>query len=119
MKKPAILTVLTLLAASPALADAPTVLAVTPTERGGSWTFAVTLAHDDSGWDHYADGWRVEREDGSVLGERVLYHPHVDEQPFTRSLSGVTIPAGVSTVYIRARDTEGGWDDTRSRVDLK
>ena len=44
--------------------------------------------HPDTGWDDYADGWRVLDMDGNELGMRVLHHPHVDEQPFTRSLSG-------------------------------
>lgn len=67
----------------------------------------VTIRHADEGWDHYADQWTVETPDGAILGVRTLYHPHVDEQPFTRSLS-VDIPAGVDTVAIRARDSVHG-----------
>lgn len=70
----------------------------------GSYGFDVTLRHGDEGWDHYADAWDVVAPDGTVLGTRVLYHPHVDEQPFTRSLSGVAVPAGVSEVTIRGHD---------------
>jgi hypothetical protein len=44
-----------------------------------------------------------------VLGERVLLHPHVDEQPFTRSLSGVAIPSDVEQVTVRAHDNVDGW----------
>jgi len=44
------------------------------------WSVSVTLKHDDTGWDHYADDWRVVDEDGNVLGDRVLYHPHENEQ---------------------------------------
>ncbi|MDX1824043.1 MAG: hypothetical protein R3354_04960, partial [Thiohalomonadales bacterium] len=51
-------------------------------KQGPSWTIAVTLQHADTGWDHYADGWRIVTEDGKVLGHRTLYHPHVNEQPF-------------------------------------
>ena len=32
---------------------------------------------------------------------RVLYHPHVNEQPFTRSLGNVRVPAGVTSVIVR------------------
>lgn len=71
---------------------------------GGDYSFDVTLRHADEGWDHYADAWDVLAPDGTVLGTRVLYHPHVDEQPFTRSLSGVKIPAGVTEVTIRGHD---------------
>ena len=46
--------------------------------------------------------YTVVAPDGTVLGERVLLHPHVDEQPFTRSLGGVEVPADVTSVTIRA-----------------
>ena len=77
-------------------------------QAGGKWTFSVTLRHDDEGWDHYADLWEVVGPDGSVLGQRVLAHPHVNEQPFTRSLRGVDIPDGIDEVTIRARDSKHG-----------
>ena len=70
----------------------------------GVYRFDVTLRHADSGWDHYADSWEVIAPNGKILGKRILYHPHVDEQPFTRSLSGVAIPEGVDQVEIRAHD---------------
>lgn len=70
-----------------------------------TYRFDVTVRHADGGWEHYADRWDVVSPDGHVLATRVLYHPHVQEQPFTRSLSGVTIPAGVTAVTIRARDS--------------
>src|SRR6056297_2190336 len=58
----------------------------------GSWRFSVTVRHADTGWDHYADLWQVvDLTTGDVLGERVLAHPHTQEQPFTRSLSRVEI----------------------------
>lgn len=69
-----------------------------------SYHFDVTVKHGDTGWDHYANKWEVVGPDGKVLGTRVLYHPHVDEQPFTRSLSGVKIPEDAKTVSVRAYD---------------
>jgi len=83
-----------------------------------SWSVQVTLQHDDSGWDHYADQWRVLDSDGNVLGERVLYHPHVHEQPFTRGLNGVVIPPDITIVYIEAHDKVHGWAKKRLQVDL-
>ncbi|GAA0781198.1 hypothetical protein E1180_20675 [Roseibium denhamense] len=77
-------------------------------KSGDSWTFSVTLRHEDTGWEHYADQWAVYSTSGDLLGERVLFHPHVEEQPFTRSLSGVKIPDGMTKVIIRARDNVDG-----------
>ncbi|WP_118133159.1 hypothetical protein [Oceanicella sp. SM1341] len=79
----------------------------TPGPQG--WRIDVTLRHDDTGWDHYADAWEVRLRDGTVLGTRKLLHPHVDEQPFTRSLPRVAIPEGVREVLIHARDLQSGW----------
>ena len=84
------------------------IVAVDAERNAGTWRFSVTLRHADTGWDHYADLWQVVAPDGTILGERVLAHPHVNEQPFTRSLGGVVIPADVSTVRIRARDSLHG-----------
>ena len=74
-------------------------------ESNGVYRFDVTVQHKDEGWDHYADKWDVVAPDGSVLGIRILHHPHVDEQPFTRSLSGAKIPSDTKTVTIRAHDS--------------
>jgi hypothetical protein len=71
----------------------------------------VTLRHADTGWDHYADGWDVLDADKKVIATRVLYHPHVDEQPFTRSLSGVHIPADATIIYIRPHDKVHGYGE--------
>jgi len=67
--------------------------------------FVVTVRHDDEGWKHYANAWEIVAPDGSVLATRVLRHPHVGEQPFTRALPGVQVPADVTSVRIRARDS--------------
>ena len=83
-----------------------------------SCTFSVTLKHGDEGWDHYANQWDVMLMDGTLLKSRVLYHPHVDEQPFTRSLSGVKIPAGTSRVKIRAKDLKHGYSSKEYTVQI-
>ncbi len=49
-----------------------------------TWSFRVTLKHADEGWDHYANEWQVIAPDNKILATRTLYHPHVNEQPFTR-----------------------------------
>lgn len=70
----------------------------------GTWRFSVAVRHADTGWEHYADAWVVLAPDGTVLGTRTLLHPHETEQPFTRSLAGVRIPAGIDRVRLRAHD---------------
>lgn len=97
------------LPAIPALAGQAEVVAAEAVPMGDTWRFSATVRHADEGWDHYADAWRVVAPDGSVLGVRALLHPHVTEQPFTRSLSGVAVPPGVETVRIEARDSVHGW----------
>ncbi|GJL82922.1 MAG: hypothetical protein DHS20C01_25560 [marine bacterium B5-7] len=80
--------------------------------------FDVTLEHDDTGFEHYADQWQVLDPDGNVLATRTLFHPHVDEQPFTRSLSGVIIPDSLTRVLIAARDSVHGVAPTTYSLDL-
>lgn len=87
-------------------------------EGAGSWRFHVTVAHGDTGWDHYADKWDVVAPDGGVLGTRVLVHPHETEQPFTRSLGGVKIPAGIGAVVLRAHDSVHGYGGREMTVAL-
>lgn len=108
-----------LLLATPAFADEPTIENVAARQSSdGTWRFDVTIRHPDTGWEHYADGWRVLDMDGAELGIRVLYHPHVEEQPFTRSLSGVSIPEGTTQVRIQARDVKHGWNAESQVFDL-
>jgi len=85
---------------------------------GDTWRAAVTLAHEDSGWDHYADGWRLVTSDGKVLGHRTLWHPHEHEQPFTRQLSDIKIPANIKIILVEAHDKVHGWSPDKVKIDL-
>ena len=107
-----------ILTASPAFADRAVVQNVKVVQSGGSFTFEVTISHSDKGWDDYADIWRIKDAQGNVLGERVLAHPHVNEHPFTRSLSGVKIPADVTQVFVESHDTVNGWNPEAKPVKL-
>ena len=118
MLKPLLAAATALALAMPALAGDTQIVDAKATKSGSTWRFDVTLKHDDTGWDHYADAWRVVAPDGTVLGTRTLYHPHVEEQPFTRSLAGVAIPAGIKSVNIEARDNVHGWSGKTVKVDL-
>lgn len=89
------------------------------------WTFAVEVAHPDTGWDDYADGWDVVLPDGTVAKAnpddpftRLLLHPHETEQPFTRSQSGIPIPTEVTIVTVRAHDLVDGFGGQEVVVDL-
>jgi hypothetical protein len=108
---------------SRANADVLHVRAVEGNER--SWTFHVTVEHPDTGWEDYADGWDVVTPDGMVLKPdpdspftRLLLHPHENEQPFTRSQSGIVIPSGVTQVRVRAHDLVDGFGGREVVVDL-
>jgi len=113
-----LITLIATLTASVSLASDVEIVNVQATESSGAWRFEVTLRHADTGWEHYADGWEVLAPNGFSLGLRVLAHPHVNEQPFTRSLSGVVIPEGITKVTIRARDNVDGWTAETFTVEL-
>ncbi len=90
-----------------------------------TWTFTVTVAHPDSGWEDYADGWDVVLPDGTILMPdpdspytRLLLHPHESEQPFTRSQAGIRIPPEVEQVTVRAHDLVDGFGGVEVVVDL-
>ena len=117
--KALVTSLLSLAVLGTAHADNVKILAADFTRNGDNlWTVDVTLKHHDTGWDHYADNWRIVDGKGKVLGDRVLYHPHIMEQPFTRSLAKVKIPQGTTTVYIEAHDKVHGWTPDRLPVDL-
>lgn len=91
----------------------------------GTWTFQVTVFHPDTGWDDYTNGWDIVTEDGTVLKPdpdspftRLLLHPHVDEQPFTRSQGNVVMPDGVTKIIVRANDLVEGFGGQEVLVDL-
>ena len=99
---------------------------VRATQTGANtWRFDVTVAHPDTGWEDYADGWDVVLPDGTVIKHdpdspftRLLLHPHETEQPFTRSQSGIVIPADVTSVTVRAHDIVDGFGGQEIVVDL-
>jgi len=109
-----------LLAALPALAAAgeADVIDARLTPLGGDrYRVEATVRHADEGWEHYADAFEVLDEDGRSLGTRVLHHPHVDEQPFTRS-HRLTIPPGVARVRVRAHDSVHGNGGSEVRLEV-
>lgn len=86
-------------------------------QGGNQYRFDVTLRHDDTGWDHYANRWEILDTKGNVLATRTLHHPHVNEQPFTRSLT-TQLPAQIQTVIIRGHDSVHQYTGEEIKVSL-
>ncbi len=83
-----------------------------------TYRFDVSVAHADEGWAHYANAFEILDLEGNVLGVRKLAHPHVDEQPFTRSLGSGVIPDNVEVVIVRAVDSVHGTGGKEQEVQL-
>ena len=107
-----------LLVALPAAAGPADVVAAEARCLGSRCDFRVTVRHADTGWSHYANRFEILDLDGNVLATRVLHHPHVDEQPFTRELRGAEIPLEVTRVRVRARDSQHGYGGAEREVEL-
>lgn len=115
----AVVAVVLAMMPSSAFADKADVVGVeVMKERPGIYRFNVTVKSDDTGWDKYADKWEVLGAEGEIFGTRVLLHPHENEQPFTRSLSGVEIPAEITNVRVRVHDKIEGYGGKEMMVEL-
>lgn len=74
----------------------------------GSYQFSVGIRSPDTGCDRFADWWEVLSPEGKLLYRRILFHSHVDEQPFERS--GGPVPIGANDqVWVRAHMSRGGY----------
>jgi len=88
----------------------PDVVSVKVTSRSASlFDFDVTVSSPYDTPERYADAIRVVAKPNVVLGERILFHDHADEQPFTRDVYGVKIPPGIRAVVVQARDKANGY----------
>lgn len=112
------LVLLLALSAAPAGAGEADVIGATAAKAGQSWNVSATIRHADEGWDHYANAFEVLTPAGEILGTRTLFHPHVEEQPFTRSLT-VFIPEDVSEIVVRAVDSVHGRGGAEVTVKLE
>ena len=85
----------------------------------GTWTFEVTIRSNDRGPDSYCDRVEILAPTGGILGILHLAHPHIDEQPFTRQLSGVKISQGLlNSVLVRAHHNLHGYGGATVKVKL-
>ena len=97
----------------------PDVVSAKVQPRGADiFDFDVTVSSPYDTPQRYADGFRVTGRDGTVFGERKLWHDHAGEQPFTRDLYGVKIPRGIRAVVIQARDQKHGYSGKTVDVQL-
>lgn len=96
----------------------PDVVDVAVSVSGSGYDFDVTMSSPYDSPERYADAWRVIGDDGQVYGVRELLHDHANEQPFTRSLTGVEIPDTVTSVTIQGRDQVYGWGGGVVEVNL-
>ncbi len=103
------------------------VIFVRATDQGEyGWTFQVTVKHPDTGWEDYCNGWDVVTDKNEILKisdsdqfSRVLFHPHENEQPFTRSQSRLKVPEGVMMLTVRAHDIVHGFGGKEIVIDLQ
>jgi len=109
---------LALLAPAALAGEADVVAAEAQCSEHRACRFVVTLRHSDEGWKHYADRWEVLSPEGELLATRVLRHPHVEEQPFTRALPAVKIPSSIEKVRIRAHDSVHGYGGEEVELEL-
>ena len=85
---------------------------------GNVFDLDVTVRSKDTGWGRYADRIEALGPDGVILGTRVLDHPHDDEQPFTRDLYRLTVPAGIARITVRAHFKPTGYSGAALTVQL-
>jgi hypothetical protein len=88
-------------------------------DASSTWSFAVTISSPYDTPERYADGWRVLGPDDAVFGVHTLAHDHAGEQPFTRTQTGVEIPADVDEVTIEGRDLVNGFGGSTRTIDLQ
>jgi hypothetical protein len=104
---------------NPTLQKHPDIIDVTVKTSGANrFDFDVTVSSPYDTAQRYADAFRVASLDGKVYGERILLHDHATEQPFTRDLYGVTIPAGIRLVVVQGRDQQYGYGGKIMQVSL-
>ena len=113
-----LLIIFSLLLSTSISASEVEIVKVVLTKHTGTWRADVTLKHADTGWEHYTDAWRLIDEKGNEIGKRTLYHPHVNEQPFTRSLSNIQISNDKKIIFVEAHDLNRGWKSNKVKIDM-
>ena len=84
----------------------------------GRYDLAVTISSPYDTPARFADGWRVLDPAGNELGTHQLLHDHASEQPFTRTMRGLHIPAGVDRITVEGRDLQNGYGGTTVSLEV-
>lgn len=86
------------------------VLDVEVIDKGDNrYTFNVTIRHEDTGWDHYADRWEILNLQEEIIAVRSLRHPHMKQESFTRSLPFVPVHQDTKEIKVRAHCSVDGF----------
>lgn len=85
----------------------------------GNYNFHVSIQHDDSGWDHYANRWEILDLQGNILAVRDLRHPQLDKDTYQKTKNNIEIPEGIRTVQVRAHDIMHGYGGHVMTVELE
>lgn len=85
---------------------------------GDAWRLDATVSSPYDTPERYADAFRALDGNGVVLGVRELAHDHANEQPFTRSLTGLEIPDDVERITVEGRDQRHGWGGATVEVQV-
>lgn len=110
---------LTLILSTNLFAGKADIIKVNASCKGETCRFAATVKHADTGWKHYANNFEILSLDRKILATRILHHPHVNEQPFTRSIGGVKIPLSIKKVIVRAHDSVHKYGGKEIIIELK
>lgn len=96
----------------------PDVIAAELEADDGTYRLAVTISSPYDSAERYASGWRVIDPAGETLAEHRLAHDHADEQPFTRTQTGLEIPGNIEQVTIEGRDLTNGYGGGTVQLDV-
>jgi len=84
------------------------IVAVEVTGSAGAYDFTVVIASDDTGCDLYVDWWEIVEVSGTLVQREVQAGPHIDDQPFTDTATGVDV-ADDALLLVRAHLSSEGY----------